>query len=161
MSQTLHKTLALFLMDPSNSNRKFVLDYIENAIQKDPQIIDCQNSNGETLLHSLARYHNLYKNTTMPIVNALIKNKANPFVENKQGFTPRMMIQDTNNPLYALLSAYEDKMRTQEMAKALEGLAAFGMLLKNSGGNFVERQDIAKNQVLAASRFLKGNQNSL
>ena len=27
MSNTLHKTLALFLMDPSNSNRKFVLDY--------------------------------------------------------------------------------------------------------------------------------------
>ena len=47
------------------------------------------------------------------------------------------------------------------MAKALEGLAAFGMLLKNSGGNFVERQDNAKNQILTTAHFLKGNQNSL
>ena len=158
---SLHNTLALFLLDPSARGRNHILSTIQNAIQKTPQLVNSQNSQGDTLLHTLARHYHSYKETTYPLVNFLIKNKANPFIENENGFTPRMLVQDINNPLYALLSGYEDKMRTQEMAKALEGLACFGMLLKNTGGNFVERQDNAKKLILTAARFLNGNQHTL
>lgn len=43
-------------MDPSNSNRKFVLDYIENAIQKDPQIFVERQDNAKNQILTAAHF---------------------------------------------------------------------------------------------------------
>lgn len=88
--------------------------------------INAQDQCGDTLLHKLA------KTAFVPIyLGNILKRNPNPFIENKDGMTPRMLAVWASNPEQAsFLAAYEasyrekqSKYQTIQNVKAISALA--------------------------------------
>ncbi len=101
---------------------------LEEILDNHPQLIDSKDTKGATLLHKCAlSCHTPWRKR---LLENLITRQANPFVEDNEGFTPKMeAARCGNNTAYQLLTAYEDKVRTKELAKALSALSVLGSLL--------------------------------
>lgn len=88
--------------------------------------INAQDKCGDTLLHKLA------KTAFVPIyLGNILKRNPNPFVENNDGMTPRMLAVWASNPEQAsFLAAYEvsykekqSRYQTMQQAEAISALA--------------------------------------
>ena len=88
--------------------------------------INAQDQCGDTLLHKLA------KTAFVPVfLSNILKRNPNPFIENKDGMTPRMLAVWASNPEQAsFLAAYEASYRekqsryqTIQNAEAISALA--------------------------------------
>lgn len=94
--------------------------------------INAQDKCGDTLLHKLA------KTAFVPAyLGNILKRNPNPFVENKDGMTPRMLAVWASNPEQAsFLAAYEESYRAKQaqyqaiqQAEAISALATMMMVV--------------------------------
>lgn len=127
MTNILHQEYKKIL-DKQGSISTEDLKPLEEILDNHPELIDSKDTKGATLLHNCAlSCHTPWRKR---LLENLITRQANPFVEDNEGFTPKMeAARCGNSTAYQLLSAYEDKVRTQELAKALKGLSVLGSLL--------------------------------
>ena len=127
MTNILHQEYKKIL-DKQGSISTEDLKPLEEILDKNPELIDSKDTKGATLLHNCAI------SCSTPwrkrLLENLITRQANPFVEDNDGFTPKMeAARCGNSTAYQLLSAYEDKVRTKELAKALSALSVLVSLL--------------------------------
>ena len=101
---------------------------LEEILDKHPELINSKDTKGATLLHNCAiSCHTPWRRR---LLENLIIRQANPFVEDNEDFTPKMeAARCGNSTAYQLLSAYEDRIRTKELAKALNALSVLGSLI--------------------------------
>lgn len=101
-------------------NTYFSFKNVKNTLQKNPQLINSVDKNGNTLLHILIAHNKDIQGLTF---NDIITYHPNPFIKNKEGLTPHMMLTSAD-VLNVQLSAYESSYQADCLASAIEAQSA-------------------------------------
>ncbi len=103
----------------ASGKKEYDFSDVTKALQENPHLIDSQEENGNTVLHILAKHQgDSIKGLSL---NELFKMGANPFIQNKEGLTPRGLISLQSFPNeYGKLAAYESAFQAAKMGFALK-----------------------------------------
>ena len=88
--------------------------------------VNTQDLNGQTMLHFMA----IFKNDNL--IRAILPFNPNPFIQDKDGNTPLMLLfREPNSSTYSLLSCYERLYLAKGQKQLMNTLCAVGKLLEN------------------------------
>lgn len=105
----------------ASGKKEYDFSGVAKALQENPHLVDSQDENGNTVLHILAKHQgDSIKGLSF---ETLFKMGANPFIQNKEGLTPRGLVSMRSFPdAYGQLAAYESSYQAMQLGKALVAL---------------------------------------
>ena len=124
----------------ASGKKEYDFSGVAKALQENPHLVDSQDENGNTVLHILAKHQgDSIKGLSF---ETLFKMGTNPFIQNKEGLTPRGLVSMRSFPdAYGQLAAYESSYQAMQLGKALvalKDLFSYQTYQREARGNSIE-----------------------
>lgn len=126
----LQKAIRTAINESKKNDEGFFLNYqydfsnVKEVLFSNPNLIDSQDEEGNTLLHHLVDPKAVVKGLSLKEV---LQFNPNPYIKNSDGLTPRVMLlsDETNEDkknTHDLLEAYEQSYISTETGKIFQGI---------------------------------------